>query len=180
MKLYIFRHGETDGNLKGICQTADFELNGTGIGQAELLRDKLAKEELPIVYASPFIRAKKTGEIVASSNNAKIAVVDDLREQSFGDAEGMKEADFPPQYKKVYSEVLDIPDASTDDVKLPHGESKREALIRFKQALKFIQHDCRCEKAGVATHGHLMRNLYYHLYGKDHIFANGEYFVLEL
>ena len=39
MKLYIFRHGQTDGNVRNIVQGAgvDIELNETGRRQAERL-----------------------------------------------------------------------------------------------------------------------------------------------
>ena len=42
MKLIIFRHGETDGNVRNIVQGAgiDCPLNETGKKQAALLRDR--------------------------------------------------------------------------------------------------------------------------------------------
>ena len=45
MKLIIFRHGETDGNVKNIVQGAgiDCPLNETGKKQAALLRDRLCR-----------------------------------------------------------------------------------------------------------------------------------------
>ena len=102
MKLYIFRHGRTDGNDLKICQTPDFELNSEGIKQAEELRDKLAPVNLPIIYASPFERANKTGHIVASAHNTPVEVVDGLQEMRFGEAEGMYEAHF----KIIYDQEL--------------------------------------------------------------------------
>ena len=55
MKLYIFRHGQTDGNVRNIVQGAgvDIELNETGRRQAERLAAELKGEGLDVIYASP-------------------------------------------------------------------------------------------------------------------------------
>lgn len=184
MKLFIFRHGQTVANhLKMLAPSYDdplSELNEIGEQQARDLRDKLANEKLPIIYASPLKRAKRTGEIVAEANDAKLVIVDELREHYLGEAEGLSEADAWEKYGCDFEAIIDISDLKTYDVKLPEAESKREALNRFKKALAFIKQNCLCDKAGVATHGHIMRNFYYDLYKIDHIFKNTEYFVIDL
>lgn len=183
MKLYIFRHGQTKANKLQRVQTGYEEfaqLDETGISQAEKLRDELAAENLPVVYASPFDRARQTGETVASANNSDIVILDDLREVDFGTAEGLAETEVMEKYGDEFSAVLNVSDMATYDVKIPNGESKREALERFKEALEFIKQDCQCDKAGVATHGHIMRLFYFDKYKKDHIFKNAEYFVIEI
>lgn len=62
MKLYIFRHGQTDGNVRNIVQGAgvDIELNETGRRQAERLAAELKGEGLDVIYASPMKRADET------------------------------------------------------------------------------------------------------------------------
>ena len=91
MKLIIFRHGETDGNVRNIVQGAgiDCPLNETGKKQAALLRDRLASEKLPAIYCSHLCRARETAEIVASSNHAPVIERDGLEEVHYGIAEGM-------------------------------------------------------------------------------------------
>lgn len=180
MKLYIFRHGRTDGNDLKICQTPDFELNSEGIKQAEELRDKLAPVNLQIIYASPFKRANKTGSIVASAYNTPVEVVDGLQEMRFGEAEGMYEADMIKKYgQELFEQLVNVPDSHWN-VKIPGGESKSEALERFKQALAYIKKNCRHYTAGVATHGHVMRLFWYDRFNEDRIFDNCEYFELEI
>lgn len=180
MKLYIFRHGETDGNVKRICQDGSWPLNENGLKQAEGLRDILAGEKLPVVYASPFIRAHKTGEIVASASGAKVFTVDGLREFYFGDAENLHEDEVCKKYGYEFSSVCNVPDKNGFEVRMPNGESRREALERFKEALDFIRQDCCCDRAGVATHGHVMRIFYYDFFKEDRLFRNCEYFVLDI
>lgn len=183
MKLYIFRHGQTKANKLKRVQTGHEELaqlDETGIAQAEELKEKLAVEKLPVIYASPFDRARQTGEIVAEGSSADVVVLDELREHGFGKAEGMSEAEVIQRYGAEFSAVLNVPDMTTYDVKIPEGESKKEALERFKEALEFIKQDCKCDKAGVATHGHIMRLFYFDKFGIDHIFKNAEYFVIDI
>lgn len=183
MKLYIFRHGETFANVENMVQdghSSEAQLTAAGEKQAQNLRDELADEKLPVIYASPFDRAKRTGEIVAEANNSKLVILDELQEVGFGVAENKHETEVFKEYGSEFGALLNVADLTTYDVKIPGGESKREALQRFLEALDSIKQDCCCEKAGVATHGHLMRLLYFDLYHKDHIFKNGEYFVIEI
>ncbi len=180
MKLYIFRHGETEGNVKNVCQDGSWPLNETGLKQAENLRDILSEVNLPIVYASPYVRAHKTGEIVASAVNAEVFTLDGLQEFYFGDAEGLYESEVYEKYGYEFTNVCNVWDGSGCDVKMPNGESRAEALLRFKNALDFIKKECRFEKAGVATHGHIMRIFYYDYFKEDRLFKNCEYFVLEI
>jgi len=55
MKLIIFRHGETDGNVRNIIQGAgiDCPLNETGKKQAALLRDRLVRKAAGNLLLAP-------------------------------------------------------------------------------------------------------------------------------
>lgn len=183
MKLYIFRHGQTDANANEILQKdglAFSELNAVGIAQAEKLSEELAAIQLPIIYASPMSRALKTAEIVAKPNHSQIVILDELQEHGFGDAEGLSGVEARQKYGPEFEAVLDVSNLGNYEIKLPHGESKAEGLARFNEALDFIKEDCMCEKAGVATHGHIMRIFYRDYFGEDIIFPNCGYFVLEV
>lgn len=182
MKLYIFRHGETDANLHNIVQGAKdlTPLNATGLIQAAKLRDELAPLQLPIIYSSPLSRARQTAEIVASANQTPVKIVDGLHEQDFGIAEGLYESEVGHRWKKEFLANMDVTDEAGADLKIPEGESRREALERFKSAIAAIKADNPYEIAGVAAHGTVMRDFYYDLYQKPYIFKNCEYFVLEV
>ena len=84
------------------------------------------------------------------------------------------------KYGYEFSSVCNVPDRNGFEVKMPNGESRREALERFKEALDFIRQDCCCDRAGVATHGHVMRIFYYDFFKEDRLFKNCEYFVLDI
>ena len=83
MKLYIFRHGQTDGNVRNIVQGAgvDIELNETGRRQAERLAAELKGEGLDVIYASPMKRADETARIVAAAAGVPVLEGQDVPRQ---------------------------------------------------------------------------------------------------
>ena len=91
MLFYIFRHGETEGNVKNLVQGAglDLPLNEKGKDQAAVLGQTLAVLKFPVIYSSQMIRAIETAEIVASYVGAEVESVSGLEEVHFGEAEGM-------------------------------------------------------------------------------------------
>ena len=53
LRVYLARHGQTDGNLKGIAQGwTDTPLNDTGLQQAATLAERLRGVELDAIYSS--------------------------------------------------------------------------------------------------------------------------------
>jgi len=59
MKLYLVRHGQSEGNVKQTHQCEDVPLSEEGIKQVKLLAKRLKNNEISTIYASPFLRAKK-------------------------------------------------------------------------------------------------------------------------
>ena len=61
--IYIVRHGQTDWNTIGRIQGwQDIELNGRGIEQARIIREKLKDVEFDEVISSPLKRALRTAK----------------------------------------------------------------------------------------------------------------------
>lgn len=183
MKLYIFRHGETFANVDKLVSdgySSIVQLTPLGKEQALELGKKLSPKKLPLIYSSPYDRARTTAEYVASFNQTPIEIINDLREFSFGITEGWTEEKTYKKYNFEFKSVLDVSDENTYNISLPEGESKQEALNRFLQALTFIKNNCPYEQVGVATHGHIMSLYYYHLYKQVHGFKNCEVLEVEI
>lgn len=182
MKLVIFRHGRTDGNVKNIIQGAgiDFPLNEEGIAQAEELKQKLASLNLPVIYCSTLCRAQKTAEIVASSNNCPVISINGLEEVHFGEAEGMLSEDAHKKYGDILAIIHDENNPLREDISIPGGETVRQSTERGLMALEYIKQNCPYDTAGVASHGALMFNIYKHYFNENHRFENCECFELEL
>lgn len=80
MKVYIVRHGQSEGNASHIYQNADTRLNQIGLQQAEFLAKRFESIHLDQIYASSFERAKKTAEIIAESKAMDLEITDELVE----------------------------------------------------------------------------------------------------
>lgn len=175
MRLYIFRHGETFANVEKVVSDGHshwVQLTDLGKQQAQNLARELAPLNLPIIYSSPYDRALNTAQIVAAPNKTPIEILDDLREFNFGVIEGKTEQEAFETYFQQFSDVLNVEDETSYQVRLPQGESKEDALARFLKALNFIKLNCPFDTAGVATHGHVMALFYFHLYHRIHKFEN--------
>lgn len=85
IKLYLVRHGETDGNAQQWYQgKTDVPLNAMGIAQAECLSRFLKDVHFDAVYSSNLIRARRTAEIVAQPHGLTVEPYAELQEIDFG------------------------------------------------------------------------------------------------
>ena len=70
IKIYAVRHGETDGNKRGILQGwTDEPLNNKGRELAKITAEGLADVKFDKAYSSPLMRAYETAEIILSQNH---------------------------------------------------------------------------------------------------------------
>lgn len=182
MKLYIFRHGQTEANITNFIQgNVDlYGLNDTGRLEAAKLSQELSTAKLPIIYSSPLSRAKETAEIVAAANGAAIKIVEGLHEVDMGKADGMYENDAIEKFGDEIFAPFEVTIKETYDAAIAGQESRRQSVERFIKAIEFIKQDCRYDRAGVACHAMVMQYYYYHLFEVKHSFANCEYFVIEV
>lgn len=123
MKLLIIRHGQTDGNVKGLVQGAglDLPLNETGRAQAAAAAEKLLSLHLPVIYSSTMLRARQTAEIIAAGVGCPTVAVEGLEEVHFGEAEGMLSEDAHRIYGDVFEVINNEGHPRRFDVCLPGG-----------------------------------------------------------
>ena len=85
IKLYLVRHGETDGNSQQWFQGAsDVPLNATGIEQARRLSRFMKDIHFDAIYTSTLSRAYTTAKIIAEPHQLPVQQYPELREISFG------------------------------------------------------------------------------------------------
>jgi broad specificity phosphatase PhoE len=85
LRVYLARHGQTDGNLKGIAQGwTDTPLNETGMQQAAALAERLRGVHLDAVYSSTLARSRATAEAVAAGRALQVRSLAGLREIGLG------------------------------------------------------------------------------------------------
>ena len=85
LRVYLARHGQTDGNLKGIAQGwTDTPLNDTGLKHAAMLAERLRGIKLDGIYSSTLSRSRTTAETVAAGRKVKVKNFPGLREVFLG------------------------------------------------------------------------------------------------
>ncbi len=157
IKIIIFRHGQTAWNKEKRFQGhIDIPLSDEGKQEAKLLKDVLAPIEFDHVLSSDLKRARMTAEIALGDRNIPFSFHPELREADLGEAQG-----------KTYQEVKalwgeDVFKSwfhATHDMKFPGGESKSEALIRFKNFIDSYLETHKVKSIALATHGYIIFRL---------------------
>ena len=93
-RLFLARHGEVLSNRElRYVGSRDEPLADSGLRQAEGLAAALAPLPLSAVYASPLLRAQETGRRIAEAREVPLLLEPRLREQSFGEWEGLTRAE---------------------------------------------------------------------------------------
>lgn len=89
--IYVIRHGQTDLNKDGKLQGRQgLPLNGNGIGQAEILKEKLKDINFDLIFSSPQERAVQTAKIAVGGEviiDGRLDVLD------LGEADGMMKSE---------------------------------------------------------------------------------------
>lgn len=145
MKLFLCRHGETEGNENGVLQGhSSSKLTAKGLNQVEKLSEKLSEEEIDAVYSSDLNRAVKTGEKIASEQGLKLETSKRLREVDRSEFEGLA-------FQKV---VEKIQRSEKEDHlwKPENGESLDETRQRSVKEIEKIRANHEGEKVVIVSH----------------------------
>jgi 2,3-bisphosphoglycerate-dependent phosphoglycerate mutase len=102
-RLFLIRHGETEGNAFRIVQHPHIPLSPRGLVQAERLARRLAAEGIAQIVSSDYARAVTTAEHLQRATGAPLVIEPLLRERNFGDLRGRPYAElgfdmFEPDY----------------------------------------------------------------------------------
>jgi broad specificity phosphatase PhoE len=148
-QLFLIRHGETLHNVAGIAQGwNDSALSDRGTRQVQSLAERIAAMQPTALYSSPLGRALSTAEAIAGTTGLRIETLDDLREMSYGNWEGMSFLDVRGAYKPIYEQWIEDPECPC-----PNGESHNDVRRRMERAFAAID----SERAVVVTHGTAIR-----------------------
>ena len=139
MKLFVARHGETDGNVSELaCGISESELTEKGRAQAQALANRLKedkeKNNITAIYVSPLKRARDTAAYIEKALDITAIPDERLKEINFGIFEGKpwKTAEFLHIYKNPF-------------VKFPSGESIVQVAHRAYAIIEDIKKNCRTE-----------------------------------
>ena len=164
--LTLIRHGETDWNLtRRIQGSTDIPLNDTGRRQAreaaEAFRAGLDVTAPLVVVSSDLSRASETAEIIAAELGVRVSrLYPDLRERSYGEAEGLDADQFMDRWGGW-------------DADIPGAEEWPLVRARGLRGLRHAVRDARRATAPAAasvivvTHGAMIRELIRHATGGE-------------
>ena len=143
----LIRHGITEWNELGRSQgISDIPLNEFGKQQAGALANRLSLEEKwDIIVTSDLLRAKETGQIIASKLNLPVGLFDErIREINCGEIEGTTEEERINKWGSNWRE-LNLGMEKFEDV------SKRGYEFLTELATKYID-----KRVLVVSHGALI------------------------
>lgn len=178
MRIYIIRHGETNGNLKGILQGwTDEPLNKKGKELATITAKALSNVQFDVAVSSPLSRALETGKIVLKYNKRKkpkIITDDRLREMYFGEWEGLG----------LTPNNFSIPSSSFNDFytdpfhfqNAPNGESIFDVCERTAEFYQELirRPELQNKTILLTTHGFALRCLLQQVYENKQDFWHGK------
>ena len=148
-RLFLIRHGETEGNALRIVQHPHVPLSPRGLVQADRLARRLAAEGIARIVASDYARAVTTAEHLQRATGAPLVIEPLLRERNFGDLRG-----------RPYAELGF--DMFEPDYAPPNGETWPMFHERVDRAWAKVQELAAATSDGslaVVTHGLVCRSL---------------------
>jgi probable phosphoglycerate mutase len=148
-RLFLIRHGETEGNALRIVQHPHIPLSPRGLVQAERLARRLTAEGIAQIVSSDYARAMTTAEHLQRATGAPLVIEPLLRERNFGDLRG-----------RPYAELGF--DMFEPDYAPPNGETWPMFHDRVDRAWTRVQELAAAATGGslaVVTHGLVCRSL---------------------
>ncbi|MFI5615430.1 histidine phosphatase family protein [Amycolatopsis sp. NPDC051903] len=129
MRLFLIRHGQTDGNVRGALDTAlpGPPLTELGREQATALAARLAGEPIVAVYASEATRAQQTAAPLAEALGLEVQVIEGVKEVDAGDLEDATD----PESIQLYLQTARRWTEGDLAVAIPGGESGEQVRARM-------------------------------------------------
>ncbi|PNI01487.1 histidine phosphatase family protein [Vibrio diazotrophicus] len=157
--LYLLRHGKTKGKpaLNGHKDVVVDDSIQNAIAHRVLEQYSFSK-----VYASPLIRCQRVAELVTGLNpTLKLVIEPRLKEQSFGDFDGVPFDDLTHEWKKL-EQFWANPAQNT----LPNAEPLQVGYERVTEAWEQIVQHCEQDTL-IVSHGGPIRFILAHVLGLD-------------
>lgn len=154
VKVYFVRHGESEFNTKNLHQHAEVPLTEKGLEQASFIAKRIAGIRVDHMFASPYLRARQTAEIIAKKINKKIEFSDLIVElHRPSELVGYSYTDpFALEIKKKIKEHLDDAEWHYSD-----EENFYDFKRRAEKFIALLEKRFDAENVLVVTHGHITR-----------------------
>src|SRR3954469_16295109 len=163
-RLFLVRHGATQLTAEDrFSGSVGVDLSAEGRRQAACLADRLARETIAAVYASPLSRTLETAAIVGRPHRLTPIERDGLREISHGRWEGLTRREVESRYPDEYAAWEEDPFTFAPEA----GESGVAVLARALPVIREIVTTHPGERVLVVSHKATIRLLLSSLLGFD-------------
>jgi broad specificity phosphatase PhoE len=163
-RVYLARHGATKLTAEDrFAGDVGVDLSDDGRWQAELLGERLRRENIAAAYCSPMSRTVETARIIASLCGVEPVPVDGLREIRHGRWEGLTRAEVEERFGDEYTAWQEDPFTFAP----VGGESGVEVLARALPALRGIITKHPGQRVLVVSHKATIRLLLSSVLGID-------------
>jgi 2,3-bisphosphoglycerate-dependent phosphoglycerate mutase len=157
-RVVLIRHGETHWNREGRIQGfhGDSPLTPAGREQVRSLGERMAREEVELLYSSDSVRARETADPIAAATGLQVVHDRELRERAYGIFEGCRYAEVEGRFAAEFERFR-----SRDPHYVPPGgESAAQFRDRILAAFRRIALGATGRCAAVVTHGGVLGILY--------------------
>jgi probable phosphoglycerate mutase len=153
MKLYLVRHGESEGNAGNLTQGKEGGLSPHGIKQAKSIAERLSKIDFDLILASDYERAQETASYIWEQTEKPLTATPLLREREHPGVIIGKDREDP--------EVISIRDQIWSNYHLEdwhHSDEENFSDLK-KRSFEFIKYLEQFEGKNVVavTHGFFLR-----------------------
>jgi broad specificity phosphatase PhoE len=163
-RVLMVRHGATVLSAEDrFAGATDVELSDEGREQARRLAERLSREKIGAVYASPLGRTVETARILAAPHDLEVQTYDAFREISHGHWEGMKRRHVEEKFPNEMAEWEKDPYTFAP----PGGESGLAVTARALPALINLVRKHPGETILIVSHKATIRLLLSSLLGFD-------------
>jgi broad specificity phosphatase PhoE len=163
-RIYLARHGATQLSAEDrFAGAVGVDLSDEGRWQAERLGDRLAREGVNAIYASPLSRTMETARILADKCGVEPVPMDALREISHGRWEGLTRHEVEERFPDEYAAWNEDPFTFAPE----GGESGVAVLARALPVMRTIAMRHREQRVLIVSHKATIRILISSLLGFD-------------
>jgi broad specificity phosphatase PhoE len=141
----------------------DVALTSAGVSEIEDVAARLTGESIAALYTSDLGRARHSAEILGRLLHLIPIVSPPLREKSFGEWEGLSQAELLRRFPDEWSDWL----ANPADAKPTGGESVREMASRVLPVVAQVIKSHLGERVAIVAHGGVNRVILCHALGLD-------------
>lgn len=158
MTLILVRHGESQGNVRGVITgSQDLDLTERGHEEARRVGLRLASEPVAALYSSSRIRAINTARAIGHHHNLEPIPIAGLDEYNYGVAEGLTWEQFRERYPR------DLEDWGRGAV--PGEEGRDVFRLRVATSIDQLAERHIQDLAVVACHGGTILHVLAHIMG---------------